>query len=122
MNYFKAIAKRADELNELGNAYLKTLPFMSNDIICERLWKLAYEIFDEDKDDNPDWVVSTVDGCIPFASQSRNGSIYYSLGFAVAAQDARLRNLLELVEGRTTEELTFPTLAEKEIVSSYVSE
>jgi len=118
MNYFSAIAKRAEELNALGQEYLDKLPFMSNDDICQRLWDIAWEI-DASDQENPDWVWSTVDGGIPYGSVPRNGSLYFSLGWAPVANDACLRNLLEVAEGRETKELDLATIAEKEIVESY---
>ena len=120
MNYFSAIAKRATELDALGTAYLDTVPFMSNDKVCKRLCAIACEIDKSDKE-NPEWVDSTMDGYLPFGSVPRNGSLYFSLGFAVAAQDARRRNLLEVEEGREAVELTFPPLAEKDIVDTYAA-
>lgn len=118
MNYFSAISKRAEELNALGQEYLNKLPFMSNDDVCQRLWDVAWEI-DASDQENPDWVWSTTEGNIPYGGVPRNGSLYFSLGFAMVANDACLRNLLEVAEGRETEELDLATLAEKEIVESY---
>ena len=94
MNYFEAISHRADELNVEGQSYLDRLPFMDNEAVCERLYELAVEI-DEQPGENPDWVDSTLDGHIPFGSVPRNGSLFFTMGFAVSANDARLRNLLE---------------------------
>lgn len=119
MNYFAAISRRADELNQLGEKYLQKLPFMSNHKICKRLWAIAAKI-DKSTETNPDWVDSTLDHSIPFASPPRNGSLYFSLGFAITAQDAKLRNLLEVAEGRDSE-LNLAVLAEKDIVESYVT-
>lgn len=118
MNYFSAIKKRADELNLMGEDYLDKLPFMNNEEICQRLWEIAWEIEKSDQE-NPEWVDMTLDGFIPYSSIPRNGSLYFSLGRAVVAQDALLRNLLEVAEGRETKELSFNFIAEKEVVESY---
>jgi hypothetical protein len=116
--YFSAISKRADELNAIGQTYLDKLPFMSNDAICQRLWDIAWEI-DAAGGENPDWVESTLDSHIPYGVIPRGGSLYFSLGFAAVANDACLRNLLEVAEGRETEKLDLATVAEKEVVESY---
>jgi len=118
MHYFEAIKHRADELNLQGRQYLDRLPFMHNEAVCERLWEIAQAI-DAAPGENPDWVDSAMDGWIPFSTLPRNGSLYFALGYAMVAQDARLRNLLEVAEGRETEELDLATLAEQEIVDRY---
>lgn len=114
MNYFEQLTKRCNQLNEKGNAYLDTLPFLPNDEVCDRIYKAAQRIFQEANEDwesIPDWVASAMDGWIPYAALPKNGSLHYSLGWAVASQDAHLRNLLERAEGRETKELNFPVLA-----------
>jgi hypothetical protein len=121
MNYFAAISARCAELNEAGQRYLDQFDFIPNDEILQRIWDKAWEI-DAQPGENPEWVDMTCDNCIPFGSVPNNGSIYYSLGWAETANDACLRNLLEIAEGRTTEELDLATLAEKEIVESYCSQ
>jgi hypothetical protein len=122
MGYFAAIVKRCSELDELGQNYLSRLEFLSRDAICERIWNKANTLFraaGEDFDKVPDWVASTVDGYIPYSCMSRNGRLYYKLGYSVVAQDALLRNLLEIVEGRESIELDFPCVVEKQIVDKY---
>ena len=121
-NYFEAISIRCEELDKLGEEYLSKFEFLDNEEVCNRIWKAANAIFkakNEDWDAVPEWVASTLDGGIPYAGNSRNGSIYYSLGLSVVSRDAHLRNLLEIAEGRETEELSFAVLAEKEIVNKY---
>ena len=120
MNYFAAISKRAKELDALGQAYLDKLPFMDNEAICKRLHDIAWEI-DASDQENPDWVWSTTEGSIPYGGIPRNGSLYFSLGFAMVANDACLRNLLEIAEGRETEELDLAIVSEEEIVKKYAA-
>jgi hypothetical protein len=69
--------------------------------------------------ENPWWVNEVCDGHIPFSSIPSNRSLYFTLGWAITANDACLRNLLEIAEGRETMELTLSTLAEKEVVEQY---
>lgn len=119
MNYFQAIAARAEQLDELGRKYLDSLPFLPNDEVIQRIFVRAKQIFEEAEEDweaVPDWVASTMDGWMPYATLPNNGSIYYSLGYSVVAHDAHLRNFLEIAEGRTDQRLDFPCLAEKEKV------
>lgn len=123
MDYFKAISFRASQLDDLANAYLSKLPFLSNDQVLEKLWSKAKEIWKQNGSDfngkSPEWVENWMDGWIPY-STPQNGSLYFSLGWSVASQDAHLRNLLERAEGRETKELDFAILAEKEIVDKLV--
>jgi len=120
MKYFAAISKRADELTVLGQEYLDALPFMSNEDVGQKIWDKAIEI-DESDGENPEWVDEALDGFIPYYGVPRNGSIYFSLGFSPTAQDALLRNFMEHLLNQT-EELKFPCLAEKDIVSSYTTD
>jgi len=122
MNYFAAISFRCQQIDALAQAYLDKHSFMSNDDILQRLWKIAQTLFKEkcDKkweniDKIPEWAGNFLDGWIPYAP-SRNGSLYHSLGVSVVSTDAHLRNLLEIAEGRETEELDFPILVEHHIV------
>lgn len=119
-NIFKLIIQRCEELDRLGNAYLDTLPFLTNDEMCQRIWVKAHEIYkaaNEDSDAVPDWVLTTVDGCVPYSQPPRNGSLRYLLGYSLASNDAHLRNLLEIAEGRTTKELDFPVVAEMPVLA-----
>lgn len=125
MKYFSAIVKRANELEELGKEYLSPLPFIPNEDVGDRIYNAVLKIWDktEDKDSLPDWIhTAYYDGYIPYGIECRNGSIYYSLGFSPTAKDAKLRNLLEIVEGREEKELDFSCVAEKEIVEKYCKE
>jgi hypothetical protein len=122
MNYFDAIKRRTEELDVLGQAYLNKFDFLPNDQICDRIWAAAKKIFldkNEDFDSCPWWVAQTIDYCLPYSTIPKNGSIYFSLGFSSVSQDAHLRNLLEIAEGRETMELDFEVLAKKEIVEKY---
>lgn len=109
-DYLQQLMDGADELSAKGEAYLRNLPFLPNNEVAERIFKRAWEIFKasgEDFDAVPDWVASSVDGTVPYASESRNGSLAYLMGYSPEARDARLRNLLEIAEGRETQELDF---------------
>lgn len=122
MNYFEAIRTRCEELDKLGQAYLDKFEFLPNDQVLDRIWNKAQALFEaagEDFDKLPEWAAEAMDGHIPYSSPPRNGSLYCSMGWSVVAQDAHLRNQLEIAEGRETKELDFPVLAEKEIVLKY---
>lgn len=125
MNYFDAIVHRCEQLDALGQAYLDKFDFIPSDEMAERIWNAAKVLFDaagEDWDKIPEWAATCMDGYVPYTPGGRrNGSIYYALGFSIVSRDAHLRNLLEIAEGRTTEELDFPVLAEKEIVDKLSS-
>jgi hypothetical protein len=122
MNYFAAISFRCNQLDEMGQKYLDKFEFLSNDAILNRLWKIAQKLF-KDKcnedwaqiDKIPDWAGNYLDGWIPYAP-SRNGSLFYSMGYSVVSCDAHLRNLLERAEGREKNELDFPVVVEHDIV------
>lgn len=119
MNYFQAIAFRVEQIDELANAYLKKFEFLPNDQIMDRIHAAAYKIFKDKNEDwgaVPDWVSSTMDGWMPYTPGSRNGSLYHSIALSLPSQDAHLRNLLEIAEGRETKELDFPIMAEEDIV------
>lgn len=129
MNYFKEISDRCDEITEKASKYLEGLPFIPNDEVVERIWKKALEIgekhgltynesgsilFENLKWENlPEWAASSLDGWVPYSVIPKNGSIYFSLAFSVVSQEAHLRNLLEIVEGRETKELDFPVIVPK---------
>ncbi len=122
MNYFAAIKFRCEEIDALAQTYLDKFQFMSNGDILQRLWEIAKFQFktkcndDWDKIDAlPEWMGNFLDGWTPYAP-SKNGSLYYSLGYSVVSADAHLRNLLERTEGRETKELDFPILTEHHIV------
>ncbi len=121
--YFKAIAYRVGQIDTLAHEYLNTFEFFPNDAICERIWNAALSKFEGstkkwDDETLPEWVLLTMDGRMPYACESRNGSLFYSLAFSPASRDAHLRNLLEIAEGRTAKELEFPVMAEKEVCAA----
>jgi len=128
MNYFNAIIKRADELNQQAQEYLDGLELISNLECIERIDKKAQEIWDEAKkqygedvwDHVPSWVADIMDCWFPYTNVPKDGSIYFSLGFSPVALDANLRKLLEHAEGRTENIDPFPLVAEKEIVDQYM--
>lgn len=116
MGYFTQISTHCTLLNEIGQKYLDTLPFISNEEVIQLIWTKAYDIFESmgrwECEDLPDWVADTIDSGVPYSEIPRNGSLHYSLGFATTAQDACLRAYLEWVEGRDTELKSFQTLAD----------
>lgn len=94
--------------------------FIPNEEICSRIYNKALELFtmaDEDWDKIPEWAAYVMDGYIPYSTKSHNGSIFHALGFSCVSQDAHLRNLLEIVEGRETKELDFPIIVDKKVVA-----
>lgn len=121
MNYFSAISKRCEELDKLGKAYLDKFEFIPNSDILARLWEIAFDLYKkngEQFEGLPAWAANFIDGHPPFAP-GRNGSLYLSLGTSVISRDAHLRNLLERVEGRETNELDFEIVANHSIVDKY---
>lgn len=133
MNYFKALIKGAEELTERANEYLKDKPFISNDEVVKRIDKKVREVavesgileikpdgevwFNEDVswDELPWWAIEVLDGHIPYAATPNNGSLKFLLGFSPAALDANLRSLLEVAEGRASDLIELPTVAEVDI-------
>ncbi len=110
-NYFQDISDACDALTEKADNYLKNLPFLTNDEICQRIWDKANQIFkdnNEDWDKVPEWVADTIDG-----------SLHFHLGFSSASWDAHLRNLLEKIEGREEKELDFGFCVPKGISEEY---
>lgn len=115
MLYFSDLSKKCDELNALGQAYLDSLPTIPNDEVVNRIMTRAHQIFEENNEDwdkIPEWVGFVLDGHVPYSLPPKDGSINALLGHSMVSQEAHLRNLLEIAEGRTTEELTFPVRAE----------
>lgn len=120
MNYFSKISEGCDKLTEIGQTYLDSLPFIPSGEAAERIWNKARSIFDslggDEKaweDENlPQWVADTMDWAVPYTQIPRNGSLHYSLGWSVVAQEANLRALLEYVEGREPEQRKFQMLAD----------
>jgi hypothetical protein len=114
MSYFEELIAAEQVITKKANDYLDKLPFMSNDEVMEKLHKIAWKLF-RDKNENfdaiPDWAATIVDGWMPYVSSRPNGSLNYTLGFSVASQDAHLRNLLEIAEGREEKELDFDVVA-----------
>ena len=114
-HYFQVLIDNCEKLNEQGQAYLDTLPFIPSDEVAERIYKKGMEIFhaaNEDWSAVPEWVKTVADGFVPYSEAPRNGSLRYALGWAMVSQEAHLRNLLERAEGRTTEKLDFEILAD----------
>lgn len=113
MGYFRAITEECEILNEKAQHYLDQLPFMDNKSVIRRIMDIAYNIFEKhgkDWDAVPDWVATTIDHAVPYSCIPKNGSLHYALGYSVVSQDAHLRNLLEIAEGRETKELDFPVV------------
>ncbi len=109
---FKQVTEACNELDRKGQVYLDSLPFISNDESIDRIFNRARAIFteaNEDFDTVPEWVAQTMDYYIPYAIPgSSGGSIMAAMAHSITSQDAHLRNLLEIAEGRTSKELDFP--------------
>jgi hypothetical protein len=122
MNYFDAISFRCQQIDDLAQAYLNQFEFMSNPDILEKLWEVSQAKFKAINNDwarcneLPEWMIDFLDGWTPYAP-SKNGSLYYSLGYSCLSSDAHLRNLFERTMGRETRVLPFPILAEHEVVN-----
>ena len=118
MSYFQQISHRCTELSNIAQKYLDTLPFISSEECCKRIWNWACDQMDTDEQGNFIWngkngfAEEILDGGYLQAEPPHNGSLHYSLGWSIVAQDANLRSLLEFVEGRQTEWTKFQCLAE----------
>jgi hypothetical protein len=120
MNLFSKISEDCNQLTEVAQRYLDTLPFISNDDCIERIWVWACNQMDKDEkgyfvfNGKNGLAEDIVDSGVPFSVLPKNGSLVYSLGWSVTAQDANLRSLLEFVEGRQTEWVKFKCLVDLE--------
>lgn len=120
MGFFSDLSKRCDQLSEVAQKYLDTLPFISSEECTKRIWNWAWEQVDKDDrgdvifNEKHDFAEQIIDGGVPYSEQPSNGSLHYSLGWSVTAQDANLRSLLEFVEGRQNEWIKFKCLADLE--------
>lgn len=119
MSLFADISKRCDELTAVAQEYLDSLPFIPSDECAQRIWTWAWQNVIVMDNGTVDWENSTnsfaleiIDSGIPYYGQITNGSIHYSLGWSVVAQDANLRKVLEYVEGRSEKIEPFQMLAE----------
>ena len=114
-DYFDAIAARVSELNTISQTYLDKFEFIPSDEIADRIWVRAWQIFEvynKDFDCCPKLAADIIDNGVPFCSPSKRGSLFDLLALSIVSKDAHLRNLLERIEGRTTETLPFPIMAE----------
>lgn len=127
INYFSALSKESDELTKKALEYLDKFDFLTVDEMSERIWKAAWEKLnklgesgiEEKWDELPEWIKTVYDGYIPYSQPPKNGSLYYALGYSPAASEANLRNLLEIAEGRETEELNLPIVPPKDFWKKY---
>ncbi len=118
MNYFEALNKEVEKLDALSNSYMNGKTFIPSDEMAGRVYVRAEQLFDEAKGDwdkLPWWASEALDGWVPFTPVDRPGSLFRTLSLSVAARDARLRNLLEIAEGRETQELDFPVRVIQEV-------
>lgn len=134
MNYFQAISKRCNELTEKANTYLEMFDDgLSNDEMIQKIFDKSVILMNEAKERGedfwetlPDWATSSLDYAVPFSNIPINGSLYFSLGFSIAAFEANLRILYEYVMDDSkdgNEELEFfVALSEKDIVDSYTDD
>ena len=123
---FRRLAAGANELDRKAEAYMADKEFIPNDEVKYRIWRASCALFHKhggtcDKDDYmrfcdldwdalPWWAAQTLDSTIPYGEVPRNGSLGFSLGYSAASQDAHLRNIMEIAEGREQHELDFPVV------------
>ena len=128
MSVFDELIQGAEELTEKANAYMEGKEFLPNNEVTDRIWKASLKLFERhggkfsendtllfdglDWEALPWWAAQTLDGWMPYSAVPRNGSLKFSLGFSPAALDANLRNIMEIAEGRETEELDFGICAD----------
>ena len=118
MGYFTDISNKCTELSKTAQVYLDKYDFISSQDCISRIWSWAWSNMDKDEDGNPifngknELAEDIVDGGVPYSVPPKNGSIHYSLGWSIVAQEANLRSLLEFVEGRQKEWIKFQCLVE----------
>lgn len=118
MSYFDLISEECNKLNLKAQEYLDTLPFIDNIELINKIWSWAWNQVDKDENEcvifngKHQLAEEIIDAGVPYVEMPNNGSIHYSLGWAIVAQDANLRSLYEFIEGRQTEQLTFKMLAD----------
>ena len=129
-NLFARLAAGAEDLDRKAEAYLSDKEFIPSPDVAERIWQASLRLFKKhggtcsdkgymrfaelDWDALPWWAAQTLDGWMPYSGPPRNGSLGTLLGYSAASLDAHLRNIMEIAEGRETEELYFPvTFTEK---------
>lgn len=120
-NYFKAISIECDKLTEEGQKYLDQFDFLTVDQMADRIWEAYLDKFQEVNEkweDLPEWAQDCIDG-VPYCAPPRNGSIHFLLGYSPTAQEACLRNLLEIAEGRTTEVIDLSYIVDKDFWKKY---
>lgn len=120
LNYFEFILNESEKLTQKGNEYLEKLPLMHNDEVAKKIYEHAKRIYDEKGDEgSPDWVLEALDGYIPYYAIPKNGSLYFTFAFSPSAQEAKLRNFLEVLEGRECDFLDFDCIVSKELVHKH---
>jgi len=118
MSYFKQISENCETLSDIADNYLKSLPYIDNDSCIKRIWDWACSQMESDGtgyfifNGKNDFAEQIVDSGVPYSEIPTNGSLRYSLGWSVTAQEANLRSLLEFVEGRQSEWTLFECLAD----------
>lgn len=118
MGFFKSISDACEDLSQVAQGYLDTLPFIASEEVVQRVWNWACNQMDKDERDHfifngkNGLAEDIVDTGVPFSMQPTNGSLHYSLGWSIVAQEANLRSLLEYVEGRQQEWIKFKCLAD----------
>jgi hypothetical protein len=114
--FFQILSDKCTELSDIAQKYLDTMPFITNEECSNRIWSWACSQMDTDENGyfifngKNEFAEEIVDGGIPFAEPPRNGSLHYSLGWSITAQEANLRSLLEFLEGRQSEWVKFKCL------------
>lgn len=127
MNYFRAITKRAEELDELAKPYLENRPNWSLEDLAHKNCKLAYKIFiknGRDWNKVPEIVADIMDGWLPFSNNDKpNGSIYHTLGLSLASKEAHAWSLYDYLSGKKDSfNLPFGVVAESSEVDRILKE
>jgi len=118
MDYFSKISERCNQLSHIGAAYMDKLPFIPTEDVVQKIWDWAWLQMDKDGDGNIVWngknelAEDIIDSGVPFSEAPSNGSLHYTLGWSVVAQEANIRSLFEFIEGRQPEWIKFQCLAE----------
>lgn len=124
-NIFVRIAEGAEEITCKAEAYLEGKEFLANDDVRDRIWQASLKLFEQhggsfsgkerylsyenlDWDALPWWAAQTLDGWMPYSQPPTKASLGHLLGYSPESQDAHLRNIMEIAEGRETDELDFP--------------
>ena len=117
---FTQLVENCNKLNEIGQLYLAQFEHenKSFDDLAQAILNAAWDKveklgFTESNwlDCGDDELIEIIDAGVPYTNFTRNGSLHYSLGWAMAAQEANLRAFYEyFVNGK--EKKLFTMLAD----------